>query len=58
MARKNTIRSSFARRLRLSPDRLAAAAAVQDPSLLLALQAARSHGERPAAHAATSPRAA
>jgi hypothetical protein len=48
MTRKHETRSSIVRRLRPSPDRFAAAAALQDPNLLLQLRAARSHGERPA----------
>jgi hypothetical protein len=52
MARQHPTRSSVVRRLLLSPERLAAAAALQDPNLLLQLQAARSHDERPA----TAPR--
>jgi Na+/H+ antiporter NhaA len=48
MARQHRISTSVVRRLRLSPDRFAAAAAVQDPNLVLQLQAARSHDERPA----------
>jgi len=47
MTRQHATRSSIVRRLRLSPDRFAAAAALQDPHLLLQLQAAQSHGERP-----------
>ena len=47
MTRQHATRSSIVRRLRLPPDRFAAAAALQDPSLLLQLQAAQSHGERP-----------
>jgi hypothetical protein len=46
MTRQHPTRSSIARRLPLSPDRFAAAAALQDPNLLLQLQAAQSHGER------------
>jgi hypothetical protein len=46
MTRQHPTRSSIARRLPLSPDRFAAAAALQDPNLLLQLQAAPSHGER------------
>ena len=41
MTSKHTTRSLI-RRLRPSPERFAAAAAVQDPSLLLQLQAAQS----------------
>jgi hypothetical protein len=47
MARQHTARSSLLRRLRPSPDRFAAAAALQDPNLLLQLRAAQSRGERP-----------
>ena len=47
MTAQHETRSSIFRRPRLSPDRLAAAAALQDPNLLLLLQAARSRGERP-----------
>ena len=46
MTRQHLTRSSFVRRLRLSPDRLAAAAALQDPNLLLQLQAAQSHRDQ------------
>jgi len=47
MTRQHATHSRILRRLPLSPDRLAAAAALQDPNLLLQLQAARSHGGRP-----------
>jgi hypothetical protein len=47
MARQNTTARSLVRRLRPSAERFAAAAALQDPNLLLQLQAARSHDERP-----------
>ena len=47
MTRKHTTRSLI-RRLRPSPERFAAAAALQDPNLLLQLRAAQSNGERPA----------
>jgi hypothetical protein len=47
MARQHSSASSVVRRLRPSPERFAAAAALQDPNLLLQLQAARSHRERP-----------
>ena len=43
-ARPNSI--SIIRRLRPSPDRLAAASALQDPNLLLHLQAAHADGEQ------------
>jgi hypothetical protein len=45
MARQHPTPSSLVRRLRPSPERFAAAAALHDPSLLLQLQAARSQGE-------------
>jgi hypothetical protein len=48
MTRQHPNLSSVVRRFRLAPDRLAAAAALQDPNLLLRLQAARSHREKPA----------
>jgi Na+/H+ antiporter NhaA len=48
MTRQHPNLSSVVRRLRLAPDRFAPAAAVQDPNLLLRLQAARSHREQPA----------
>jgi hypothetical protein len=41
MTRQHPTRSSIIRRLRLSPDRFAAAAALQDPNLLLRLKAAQ-----------------
>jgi hypothetical protein len=47
MTRQHATRISIARRLRLSADRFAAAAALQDPNLLLQLQAAQSDAERP-----------
>lgn len=47
MARQHPVLSSLVRRLRPAPERFAAAGAVQDPSLLLQLQAARVRGERP-----------
>ena len=51
MTRQHPTPISIIRRLRPSPDRFAAAAAVQDPSLLLQLQAARhaTRDGRPAA---------
>jgi hypothetical protein len=42
MSRHHLIPSNVARRLRPSAERFAAAAALQDPSLMLHLQAARS----------------
>jgi hypothetical protein len=45
MTRQHHTRISIARRLRLSADRFAAAAAVQSPSLLLELQSALSGDE-------------
>jgi hypothetical protein len=48
MTRQHPNLSSVIRRLRLAPDRFAAAAALQDPTLLLGLQAARPHREQPA----------
>lgn len=48
MARHHTARNSVVRRLRPSPDRFAAAGALQDPNLPLQLRAAQSHGRRPA----------
>jgi hypothetical protein len=42
MTRQHHIAISIARRLRRSADRFAAAAAVQSPSLMLALKSARS----------------
>jgi hypothetical protein len=54
MARQHSLPVSVARRLRPSPERFAAADAPQDPNLLLQLQAARSHGERPAGPAPAS----
>ena len=47
MTRKHRTHPGVLRRLRPSPDRFAAAAALQD-RLLLGLQAAQSQGERPA----------
>jgi hypothetical protein len=47
MARQHPTFTSFARRLRPSPESLAAAAAWQDPNLLLQLRTAQSHAERP-----------
>ncbi|HKE78098.1 MAG TPA: Na+/H+ antiporter NhaA [Solirubrobacteraceae bacterium] len=47
MTLKHTTRS-LTRRLRPSPERFAAAAALQDPNLLLQLRAAQSNGKRPA----------
>jgi Na+/H+ antiporter NhaA len=48
MARRNPNTSSLIRRLRPSPARFAAAAAVHDPSLLVRLPAERSDGASPA----------
>ena len=48
MTRKHRTHPGVLRGLRPSPDRFAAAAALQDPALLLGLQAAQSQGERPA----------
>ena len=47
MTRKHSAARNLVRRLRPSPERLAAAAALQDPSLLMQLQATQEHGERP-----------
>jgi len=47
MTRQHPTLSSVVRRLRPSPERFAAAAALQDPTLLMQLQAARSRDERP-----------
>jgi hypothetical protein len=47
MARQHRNPSSVVRRLRPSPERFTAAAALQDPTLLMQLQAARSYDERP-----------
>ncbi len=47
MTRKHSAARNLIRRLRPSPERLAAAAALQDPSLLMQLQATQEHGERP-----------
>ena len=55
MTRQHAARSTVVRRLRLSPDRIAAAAALQDPNLLLQLKAAESHAERPITAAPTRP---
>jgi Na+/H+ antiporter NhaA len=57
MTRQHHIRISIARRLRLSADRFAAAAAVQNPSLLLELQSAESDDEE-SADPPPSPRSA
>jgi hypothetical protein len=46
MARHNTQLSSIVRRLRPSPQRFAAAAALQDPNLLLQYQATRVQEQR------------
>jgi hypothetical protein len=45
---RETAFTTLARRLRIAPERFAAAAALQDPNLLLQLRAARSDGEEPA----------
>jgi hypothetical protein len=47
MTRTHATLSSLVRRLRPSPERFAAAAALQDPSLLLRYRAAHVHEERP-----------
>jgi Na+/H+ antiporter NhaA len=47
MTRQHASARNLASRLWPSPERLAAAAAVQDPSLLMQLQATQEHGERP-----------
>jgi hypothetical protein len=47
MARHHSAPTNLIRRLRPSPERFAAAAAVHDPSLLLALEASCLRGERP-----------
>jgi hypothetical protein len=47
MTRQHATHSSVVRRLRPAPERFAAAAALQNPGLLLQLQAARSDGDRP-----------
>jgi Mn2+/Fe2+ NRAMP family transporter len=49
MTRKHQTVRRIARRLWPSPERFAAAGALQDPNLLLQLQAAQSNGNRPAA---------
>ncbi|HEY7622967.1 MAG TPA: hypothetical protein VH834_24545 [Solirubrobacteraceae bacterium] len=46
MARKHSTARTLISRLRLSPERFAAAAALQDPSLLMQLQAAQEHDGR------------
>jgi hypothetical protein len=47
MARHDAIASSLFNRLRPSPERFAAAAALHDPNLLLQLRAARVHATSP-----------
>jgi hypothetical protein len=47
MTRQHATRSSIVRRLRPAPERFAAAAALQNPGLLLQLQAAQSDRDRP-----------
>jgi hypothetical protein len=47
MSRKHQTVRRIARRLRPSPERFAAAGALQDPNLLLQLRAAQSNGEPP-----------
>jgi hypothetical protein len=47
MSRHHLTPSNVARHLRPSPERFAAAAALQDPSLMLRLQAAQSNDEPP-----------
>ena len=47
MSREHPTSISIVRRLRLSPDRFAAAAALQDPNLLLQLRAAEAHRGQP-----------
>jgi hypothetical protein len=47
MARHRTTVTSLVSRLRPSPERFAAAGALQDPNPLLQYQAARPHEERP-----------
>ena len=49
MTRKHPTVHRIVRRLRPSPERIAAAAAVQDPNPLLQLRAAQMTGMRPAA---------
>jgi hypothetical protein len=57
MTRQHATRSSVVRRLRPAPERFAAAAALQNPGLLLQLRAAQSDGDRPL-NPPTSPRPA
>jgi hypothetical protein len=55
MTRRSRTSTRLARRLRPSPAGFAAAAAVHDPSLLMALQAAQADTGRGAGAALTSP---
>ena len=54
MTRQHPTPRRLVRRLRPAPERFAAAAALQNPGLLLQLQAADEHAEEPSGLAPTS----
>ena len=54
MTRQHPTPRRLVRRLRPAPERFAAAAALQNPGLLLQLQAADEHAEKPSGLAPTS----